>query len=147
MKIDCRNCVGKDVCGCDRPEQPQPMTERERQWKEFSDAVAEHLREYAVPQYGDVGEDEITGYSTEDCVTHLSRYAKRYGTQSRKGQQKLDFMKIAHYAQCAWEKYNDNVDEDEYILTDMDGYDGLGYMFITESTFRGKTIKIYKKVN
>ncbi len=91
-----------------RPISPPPirpkMSKREEQWKEFSDVVAEHMRNYTVPQYGDVGEDEITNYSVEDCVNHISRYSKRYGTQSREGQQELDFMKIAHYAQCAWDK-------------------------------------------
>lgn len=96
------------------------MSERERQWLEFSDAIAKHLREYTVPQYGDVGEDEITGYSVEDCVTQISKYAKRYGSNSRQGQQELDFMKMAHYAQCAWEKYSDT-DNDGVNLIDM-GY-------------------------
>jgi len=80
------------------------ISQRELQWMEFSNFVLDHLRDYTVPQYGDVGEDEITDYSVEDCVNHLTRYAKRYGSQQRSGQQLLDFMKIAHYAQCAWEK-------------------------------------------
>lgn len=96
------------------------MSERERQWLEFSDAIAKHLREYTVPQYGDVGEDEITDYSVEDCVQQISKYAKRYGSNSREGQQHLDFMKMAHYAQCAWEKYTD-LDNDNVKLIDM-GY-------------------------
>lgn len=103
------------------------MSERERQWREFSEAVAMHLRNYTVPQYGDVGEDEITHYSVKDCVTHLQRYAKRFGSQSRQGQQHLDFMKIAHYAQCAWEKYDD-MDNPNVSLVDM-GYD----MFLSYS--------------
>jgi hypothetical protein len=83
------------------------MSERERQWHEFSEVVAKHLREYTVPQYGDAPDDVIAGYSVEDCVANMKRYIKRYGSQSRQGQQELDFMKIAHYAQCAWEKYCD----------------------------------------
>jgi len=82
----------------------EPMSKREMQWFEFSLAVMDHLKKYTVPQYGDVGEDEITNYTVKDCVNHLSRYAKRYGSQSRANQQLLDFVKIAHYAQCAWEK-------------------------------------------
>ena len=89
------------------------LSKREEQWIDFAEAVTDHLRDYTVPQYGDVGDDEITGYSVGDCVTHLTRYAKRYGTQSRKGQQELDFMKIAHYAQCAWEKYNTSMTQRE----------------------------------
>jgi len=83
------------------------------------------LREYTVPQYGDVGQDEITNYTADDCVKHLQRYAKRFGTQSRQGQQHLDFMKIAHYAQCAWEKYDDRDNQNIGILD-------LGYnMFLS----------------
>jgi hypothetical protein len=97
------------------------MSVREFQWREFSEAIAKHLREYTVPQYGDVGDDEITNYSAEDCVKHLQRYAARFGTQSRQGQQHLDFMKIAHYAQCAWEKYCD-MDNENIDLIEL-GYD------------------------
>jgi hypothetical protein len=96
------------------------MTKREQQWKEFSDAIAKHLREYTVPQYGDVGEDEISKYSVEDCVKQVEKYAKRYGSNARQGQQELDFMKMAHYAQCAWEKYSP-VEDDNIKLVDM-GY-------------------------
>lgn len=88
------------VCTC-----TPPMSEREKQWLEFSERVAKHLREYTVPQYGDVGEDEITNYTDKTCVEQVCKYGKRFGSQSREGQQELDFVKMAHYTQCAWEKY------------------------------------------
>ena len=124
------------------------MSEREKQWLEFSERVATHLREYTVPQYGDVGEDLITNYTTEQCVEQVVKYARRYGSQSREGQQELDFVKIAHYVQCAWEKRNntENEDDDVYVLTDLDGVDDSeNCEYIAESTYRGKIIKIYKK--
>jgi len=115
MKHKCEeNCEGADVCGQSnfvppvmKPQQGEVvhMSEREQQWWTFAYEVANHLRDYTVPQYGDVGEDAITDYSTQDCVTQVEKYAKRFGTQSREGQQELDFLKIAHYVQCAWEKY------------------------------------------
>jgi len=87
------------------------MSEREQQWWRFAEEVATHLREYTVPQYGDVGEDEITNYTSKDCVEHIKRYVKRHGSQSREGQQVLDFLKIAHYAQCASEKHINRIPE------------------------------------
>lgn len=98
-----------------------PMSEREKQWKEFSDTVAKHLREYTVPQYGDVGEDAITDYTTKDCITQVEKYAKRFGSNAREGQQELDFIKIAHYVQCAWEKYEPESEHNDY------GYTLIGY--------------------
>ena len=128
------------------------MTGREKQWKEFSDTLAKHLREYTVPQYGDVGEDEITNYTVEDCVNHILRYAKRYGTQSREGQQELDFLKIAHYAQCAWEKYKNNPNKGGFVMHSYDskltdsGLKELNWEYIGESTYSdGKIIYIYKE--
>jgi len=87
-------CGGKEV-----------ISERVKQWREYADAVEDHLNDYTVPQYGDVGSDEITDYSVETCVEQVKKYSKRYGTQSRSGQQELDFLKMGHYSQCAWEKY------------------------------------------
>jgi len=99
------------------------MSEREKQWHEFAERVATHLREYTVPQYGDVGEDLITNYTARDCVEQISKYAKRFGSQSREGQQELDFVKIAHYTQCAWEKWNNMETEPESDY----GYTLIGY--------------------
>lgn len=130
-------CIAKDMCNCHKdsngtlqcPEHskrsyfdytgeeimehingsPPSMSEREKQWLEFSERVEKHLREYTVPQYGDVGEDLITGYNVNDCVEQVTKYTKRYGSQSREGQQELDFVKMAHYIQCAWEKYENYI--------------------------------------
>lgn len=113
------------------------MSEREKQWVEFSERVATHLREYTVPQYGDVGDDEITNYSTETCVEQVKKYAKRYGSQSRDGQQELDFVKMAHYIQCAWEKYlngdQPKQEEGKFVLAasvaDSNKFKELGYQY------------------
>ena len=124
-------------------------SEREKQWEEFSQKLAQHLREYTVPQYGDVGEDEITNYTVEQCVEHIKRYAKRYGSQSRDGQQELDFMKIAHYAQCAWEKYTsrEEVEPKEEHLIILDEEVNLkNFEFVGSSTsHQGQLLYVYKK--
>ena len=122
------------------------MSEREKQWIEFSDRVAKHLREYTVPQYGDVGEDEITGYTIEDCVNQVSKYTKRYGSQSRDGQQELDFVKMAHYIQCAWEKYGNlkEVNEtDDLMMASYDYIPDLECVFTGEDD-NGRLIHVYK---
>lgn len=132
-----------------------PMSEREKQWREFSDTVAKHLREYTVPQYGDVGEDAITDYSAQDCITQVEKYAKRFGTQSRDGQQELDFLKIAHYVQCAWEKYepesfeNGAVGIELFFSYGMDEDNHLaanGYKFIGSGLDKnGSEVHIFRK--
>lgn len=131
-------CVGKSVCGDKCPhEETTPMSNRERDWLEFSERVAHHLRTYTVPQYGDIPNDEITGYTVQECVKNVSRYSKRYGTQSREGQQELDFIKMAHYAQCAWEKYNklEVIPERDHeyvvfdeLIPDEEGLTHVGYV-------------------
>ena len=121
------------------------MSRREQQWLDFSNRVAEHLREYTVPQYGDEGEDEITNYSVEDCINQISKYTKRYGSQSRSGQQELDFVKIAHYVQCAWEKYNKVMidDVDETLIASYDKILDLKCIYEGKDD-ENKTIYIYK---
>ena len=78
------------------------------EWLSFSDSVFEHVENYTVPQYGDVGEDNVTEWSAEDCVKQIEKYQKRFGKNSRPGQEKLDLLKIAHYACLAASKLDDN---------------------------------------
>lgn len=66
-------------------------------WTEFSANIADHIAEYAVPQYGDAG-DEISTYTPEEIGVQIRRYAARVGKNVRPGQELLDCLKIAHYA-------------------------------------------------
>jgi hypothetical protein len=143
-----------------RPPMPRLMTPktkmslREQDWLEFSDRVAKHLREYTVPQYGDKPDDEISRYSVEVCVEAVAKYAKRYDKQSRQGQQELDFVKMAHYAQCAWEKYNKiPVIHAAYKLipydtkwTEEDVAKNSGMEYIGKFTFNGAVKYVYKEL-
>jgi hypothetical protein len=70
-------------------------------WSQFSEQVLNHIEEYVVPQYGDEGEDECATYSVEDCIKQIKKYAARNGRNSRVGQDLVDLLKIAHYAQIA----------------------------------------------
>ena len=72
---------------------------REQDWIAFSNIVLAHIRDYTLPQYGDRGNDLATDFTSADCALAISKYSKRHGKNSRPGQDGLDFLKIAHYAQ------------------------------------------------
>jgi hypothetical protein len=77
------------------------ISKSETAWRKFSEDVAEHIAGYVVPQYGDAGVDPVTDYTAADCILQIKRYVNRYGRNARPGQQQLDLIKIAHYAQLA----------------------------------------------
>ena len=68
-------------------------------WLIFSEKVYNHIELYTVPQYGDKGEDQCTEFTIQDFQTQLKKYTNRMGKNSRPGQDKLDLLKICHYAQ------------------------------------------------
>jgi len=79
---------------------------RLREWSIFAHKVASHIVNYTVPQYGDKGSDQADDFTVEDCAQHIKRYANRVGKNSRGHAEQLrDFLKIAHYAQMAHDKY------------------------------------------
>ena len=82
----------------------QPESRRGKAWRKFADQVGRHIEEYTVPQYGDAGEDQLSDYGVEDCLLQAKKYINRYGKNVRPGQQRLDFLKAAHYLQVAAEK-------------------------------------------
>ena len=83
--------VGGDVMG--------DISERGLDWLNFSEGVFNHIEDYAVPQYGDKGQDQCTEFTIQDFQTQIKKYANRMGKNSRPGQDKLDLLKICHYAQ------------------------------------------------
>jgi hypothetical protein len=78
------------------------MSARSNDWVIFSLEVHNHINNYTIPQYGDKGADIASDYTLEDCVRNMARYLARAGKNSRPGQDELDFIKIAHYAQMAY---------------------------------------------
>lgn len=118
------------------------MSIRGNKWNEFAEQVFRHIEEYTVPQYGDEGEDQITDYSCEDCITMVKKYANRYGTNAREGQQELDFLKMAHYAQCAYDKYRENNDKVETYQFEGKFYQVLSRLYGLVSKNLGKNIKM-----
>jgi hypothetical protein len=81
-------------------------TNKEHAWIDFSRAVEEHIRIYAVPQYGDTGSELnlVDEYTAQDCINAIKKYAIRHGKNCRHDHDYMDLLKIAHYAQMAADK-------------------------------------------
>ncbi len=79
------------------------MSIRGDEWEKFSYQVLYHIEAYAVPQYGDKGIDQCTEFTTQDFQTQIKKYANRMGKNSRPGQDRLDLLKICHYAQMMYD--------------------------------------------
>ena len=75
------------------------MSKRSFDWLDFSGVVLDHIEAYTVPQYGDKGEDQCTEFTRQDFETQIKKYANRMGKNSRPGQDRMDLLKICHYAQ------------------------------------------------
>ena len=79
-------------------------SKRAENWAGFAGKVAEHIDNYTVPQYGDEGSDQASEWSPDMLVEQARKYINRYGKQRRKGEEKLDLIKAAHYIQMAHDK-------------------------------------------
>jgi len=77
------------------------MSIKSDHWDSFADKVKTHINEYTVKQYGDHGEDLASEYTPEQCIAQIKKYVARFGKNAREGQNELDLLKIAHYAQMA----------------------------------------------
>jgi hypothetical protein len=94
---------------CDHTEcKPEMLSIRGAQWLDFSNKVYHHIETYTVPQYGDAGDDLATNYTPESCAGQIAKYVKRVGRNQRRGQDKMDMIKIAHYAQMAYRLLDEN---------------------------------------
>lgn len=70
----------------------------------FVDELFRHIEDYTVPQYGDKGADQCTGFTEAGFITQIKKYANRMERNSRGGQDQLDLLKIAHYCAMLWTK-------------------------------------------
>jgi len=82
-------------------------------WINFSMQVLKHIENYTVPQYGDAPDDQIEKYSIETCLLQVEKYINRYGKVTEERQQK-DFLKMAHYLQCAAFKHANLMAEQQH---------------------------------
>lgn len=86
----------------------QEISKRGEEWAFFSDLVYDHIEKYTVPQYGDVGEDQIGDWDVNDFKTTMKRYANRIGNNARGHEEaKRDCLKMAHYACMMYSKLTD----------------------------------------
>ena len=83
----------------------KPLSQRGKDWQEFAAKVLDHIENYTVPQYGDAPNDLAETWTPRQSLDCVDRYSKRYGRNSRDGQQALDFTKMAHYVQLAYLKH------------------------------------------
>lgn len=88
-----------------------PRSKKGAEWKEFAEIVLTHVDNYTVSQYGDTGNDGMDEYTQEDCIKAIKRYCARFGRNSRPGQDKLDMLKIAHYACFTYNKIKEKEDD------------------------------------
>lgn len=78
---------------------------RSRMWDIFSEEVWHHIQHYAVKQYGDFPNDQVTKWNEEQLKTQIEKYLNRLNSNSRgERESDLDLIKIAHYAQMIWSK-------------------------------------------
>lgn len=84
------------------------ISNRGKDWMVFAEKVLSHIENYTVPQYGDAPDDQVEEWDAQDCTTTIRRYASRSGKNQRSGQDKLDMLKTAHYAQLAYNKLPTN---------------------------------------
>lgn len=89
--------------------EPVFKSNRANDWLQFAFKVAKHIENYTVPQYGDRPNDLAEQWSPKESLDNVERYIKRFGKNSREGQQSLDFMKMAHYIQLASTKFDLNL--------------------------------------
>ena len=76
------------------------LSNRGKEWAEFSAIVAQHIEGYTVPQYGDAPHDQASGFSEQDIAANIRRYVNRMETNARGPvEAQRDLLKIAHY--CA----------------------------------------------
>lgn len=72
---------------------------KEFQWNRFSNIVANHIRGYVYPQYGDFPDKTVEKFTLEKIQGKLEAYVDRIGKSSRgKEDAKRDCFKIAHFA-------------------------------------------------
>ena len=86
------------------------MSNRGKEWTNFSALVHEHVENYTVPQYGDAPDDAVSQFTEHDIAMNLRRYVNRLETSQRgpKDAQR-DLLKIAHYCGILYFKREERI--------------------------------------
>lgn len=76
------------------------MSNRGKEWDNFSGVVAQHVDDYTVAQYGDAPNDAVENFTEHDIAQNFKRYVNRLESGQRGYvEAQRDLLKIAHY--CA----------------------------------------------
>lgn len=91
-------------------------SEKEKAWGVFSGVVENHIKNYAIPQYGPTIKDNPDVENEEDCRKYIAKYLRRAGASRRGRIEELrDFVKIANFAQFAFDMMKPTESEVEAI--------------------------------
>jgi len=98
----CPACLYEEhfcICHKDKATPADVMSKREWEMLQFGGLMCEHVGEYTVPQYGDLGEDNVTNWSSRDCEVQIEKYVKRFKSNQRGFEEaQRDLKKICHYS-------------------------------------------------
>ncbi len=110
MDINCADCLDHnnfDHCPvCERVKRGM-MLDRPGDWKRFSEQIVKHIDLYTIPQYQDENaeKDQVGAWTSKECIDSMQRYINRFGKNARGSKEALrDMLKLAHYAQLAYDK-------------------------------------------
>ncbi len=82
------------------------MYDRLKQWLDFNEQMQRHILRYTLAQYGNPdGNEQVDSFSVDDCWKEIQRYYNRRKATVRGTKEQLrDLLKVAHYAQFAYDK-------------------------------------------
>ena len=94
------------------------MYDRLKQWLDFNEQMRRHILGYTLAQYGNPdGNEQVDSFSVEDCWKEMQRYYNRRHANVRGNQERLrDLIKIAHYAQFAYDKLRAELGESDVYV-------------------------------
>lgn len=89
--------------------------DRIKQWDSFDEQVRRHITQYTIVQYGNPdGDEQVDAFTPEDCWREMQRYYNRRRSSVRGPVEQLrDLLKVAHYAQFAYDKLRAELGESD----------------------------------
>lgn len=88
---------------------------RLHQWALFNSQMNRHIGTYTLEQYGNPeGDEQVDAFTVADCWQNIQRYYNRRNSNTRGNTEKLrDLIKVAHYAQLAYDKLKVELGEED----------------------------------
>ena len=84
-------------------------------WARFNSQMNSHIINYTLEQYGNPeGDEQVESFTVSDCWQNIQRYYNRRNSNTRGNIEKLrDLIKVAHYAQLAYDKLKRDLEEED----------------------------------